>query len=83
MDPQTCMFLRQRDHTEIMAEKFTTRSVSICYNQDQSTVAVRELLGFSCCELFLLEAGSIGRGYFGKPGEGECPLLETVTKQRE
>jgi hypothetical protein len=28
------------------------------YKQDQLAVAVRELLGFSRCELLLLEAGS-------------------------
>jgi hypothetical protein len=34
------------------------RFVLRCYNQDQLAVAVRELLGFSCYELLLLEAGS-------------------------
>jgi hypothetical protein len=37
---------------------------------------VRELLQFSRGELFLLEAGSWGRGNFGNPEEG-------VTKQRQ
>jgi hypothetical protein len=37
---------------------FSTRSLPRCYNQDQLAVAVRELLGFSRCELLLLEVGS-------------------------
>jgi hypothetical protein len=40
-----------------MEKAFSTLSVLRCYNQDQLAVGVRELLGFSSCELLLLEAG--------------------------
>jgi hypothetical protein len=52
-------------------------------NQDQLAVSVRELLGFSRCELLLLDAGSGGRGQFGNPEEGERPPLEADSKQRQ
>jgi hypothetical protein len=42
MDPQTCMFLGQREKTEIMGEVFATRSVSRSYNQDQLAVEVSQ-----------------------------------------
>jgi hypothetical protein len=57
-DREISMFPRQQENTAIMEETFSTRSVPICYKQDQLAVAVRELLGFSRCELLLLEAGS-------------------------
>jgi hypothetical protein len=38
-----------------MEETFSTQSVPRCYNQNQSAVAVTELLRFSLCELLLLE----------------------------
>jgi hypothetical protein len=60
---------------------FSTRSVPICYEQDQFAVAVRELLG-SVVEMFLLETGSRGRGPSGNSEEGERPPLEADTKQR-
>jgi hypothetical protein len=44
---------------------------------------VRGLLLFSRCELLLLETGSWGREHFGNSDEGECPLLEAATKQRQ
>jgi hypothetical protein len=44
---------------------------------------VTELLGCSLCEMFLLEAGSRGRGHFGKPQDGEHPPLEGATKRRQ
>jgi hypothetical protein len=53
------------------------------YKQDELAVAVRELLGFSHCELLLLEAGSQGRGQFRNPKEGERLMLEAATKQRQ
>jgi hypothetical protein len=37
---------------------------------------------FSRCELLLWEAGSL-RGHFGNPEEGERPLLEAATRQRQ
>jgi hypothetical protein len=41
---------------------------------------VTEQLLFNYCEL--LQAGNWGRGPFGKPEEGERPLLKAATKQR-
>jgi hypothetical protein len=58
-----------------MKEIFSKRSVSRCYNQDHLAVAVRELLGFSRCELLLLQAGTWGRGYLGNPEEGDWKPL--------
>jgi hypothetical protein len=55
--PLTSMFPRQRENTIIMEDTFSMRSVPR-YNEDQLEVAVRELQGFSRCELLLLEAGS-------------------------
>jgi hypothetical protein len=46
------------------------------------TDTVRGLLGFSHCELLLLDAGSRRRGQFRNPEEGECPPLEATTKQQ-
>jgi hypothetical protein len=40
-------------------------------------------MGFSHCEVLLLEAVSWGRGRFGNPEEGDFPLLEPATKQRQ
>jgi hypothetical protein len=44
-------------------------------------VAVREVLLFSR-ELLLLEAGSWGRGQFGKSEEGERPPLEAISRKQ-
>jgi hypothetical protein len=77
------MFPRQQENTAIMEETFSTQSVPGCYNRDQLAVAIRELLGFSRCELLLLEADSWGRGQFGNPEEGERQPLEAATKQRQ
>jgi hypothetical protein len=55
---QTSMFAWQQENTAIMEETFSTWSMLRCYNLEQLAVAVRELLGFSCHELLLLEAGS-------------------------
>jgi hypothetical protein len=52
------MFPQQRKNKAIIEETFSVQSVPRCYNQDELAVAVRELLGFSRCELLLLEAGS-------------------------
>jgi hypothetical protein len=71
-----------KKNTAIMDETFTARSVPKCYKQDQLSVAVIELMGFSRCELSLLEASSWGRGQVGNPEEGERPQLEAVTEQR-
>jgi hypothetical protein len=57
---------------------FSVRSVPRCYKQNK--LGVRELLGFSRCELLLLEAGSCGQVPFGNPQEH--PPLETATKQQ-
>jgi hypothetical protein len=65
-----------------MEETFSVESIPTCYNQDQLAAAVRELLGFSHCELLLLEAGSWGLGEFGIPEEGERLPLEAATKQQ-
>jgi hypothetical protein len=40
---------------------------------------LRESLCFSHCELLLLEAGSLRRGLFGNPEEGERLPLEAAT----
>jgi hypothetical protein len=61
---------------------FSTRSVPRWYKQDNLEVAVRELLRFSRCKVFLLEAGSWARGQFGNPEEGGRPPLKAATKQR-
>jgi hypothetical protein len=58
MAPQTSVLPRQQQNTAIMAETFSMQSVLKFYNQNQLAVAVSELLGFSRCELLLLEAGS-------------------------
>jgi hypothetical protein len=42
---------------------------------------VRAPLQFSPCELLLLEAGSLGRGTVWEAEEGECLLLEAVTRK--
>jgi hypothetical protein len=42
-----------------------------------------ELLGFSRCELLLLDAVSRGQGQFGNPDEGARPPLEATTKQQQ
>jgi hypothetical protein len=44
---------------------------------------VGEMLGFSRCELLLLEAGNRGRGQFGDPQQGEHPPLKAATKHRQ
>jgi hypothetical protein len=71
---------------------FSTRSLPRCYKEGQLAVAVelvgeletvvKELVGFSRCELLLLEAGNWDREQFGIPEEGEGSLLEAVTKQQ-
>jgi hypothetical protein len=61
-----------------MEETFSTRSVPRYYNQDQSADAVRELLGFSICEV--LEVGSWGQEHFGNTEKEERPPLEAATK---
>jgi hypothetical protein len=61
-----------------MEEMFSTRSVPSCYNQDQLAVAVRELLGFSRYELWLLEAGSWDWGQFGNQEEGNVRLWKPL-----
>jgi hypothetical protein len=43
---------------------------------------VRQPLEFSRCELLLREAGSWGRGQFGKPEKGERPALEAAIERR-
>jgi hypothetical protein len=48
------MFPWQKDNRAIIEEKFSMQSMLTCYEVMQS---VRELLGFSHCELLLLEAG--------------------------
>lgn len=55
-----------------MEEMFSLRSMLKCYKQDHLTVAVRELLGPSHCELLVLKAGSLGRGQFRNPEEVGC-----------
>jgi hypothetical protein len=52
------MFPQQQEYRAIMEEMFSKQSVPRRYNQKHLAVAVRELLGFSHCELLLLEAGS-------------------------
>jgi hypothetical protein len=81
--PQTSIFPRQRQNTAIMQDMFSTRSVPRCFTKDQLAVAVRKLLGFSCGELLLLEAGIWGREHFGNPQEGERPPLEAASKRRQ
>jgi hypothetical protein len=44
---------------------------------------VRGLLGSSCCELLLSEAGSWDRGNLDNPEEGERVPLEAATYQRQ
>jgi hypothetical protein len=56
--PQTSMFPWQIENTAIMEETFSTWCVLRCYKQGQLAVAVRELLGFSYCELLQSEAGN-------------------------
>jgi hypothetical protein len=50
--------------------------------EDWVNQVARGLLGLNRCELLLREAGSWGRGYFGKPKEGERLPLEAATEQR-
>jgi hypothetical protein len=66
-----------------MEETFSTRAVPRRYNQDQSAVSVTELLELRGCELLLLESARWGRRQSGNPQEGERPLLEAATKQRQ
>jgi hypothetical protein len=66
-----------------MEKMFYMQSILRGYDQDQLAVTGRELLGFSHCELLLLEAGSWGWCQFRNPEEGERPLLEATTKQQQ
>jgi hypothetical protein len=78
---KTSMFPRQQENTAVMGKTFSVQSIRRCYNQDQLSVAVREILGFSRCDLLLWEAGSWGQGQFRNLEEGERPPLEAGTKQ--
>jgi hypothetical protein len=77
------MFPQQQENTAIMEEMFSTRSMPRCCNQYQLAVAVRELLGFSRCEMFPLEVDSWGRVHLKNPELGERQPLETSTQQRQ
>jgi hypothetical protein len=52
------MLPRQQENTAVMEETFSTLSEPMGYKQDELAIEVRELLGFSSCELLLLEASS-------------------------
>jgi hypothetical protein len=87
--PQTNMFPWQQLHCN-RRRVFSTRSFQRCYKQGQLAAAVgqsvselvRGLLRFSRYELLLLEAISC-RVQFGNPEEGERPMLEAATQQRQ
>jgi hypothetical protein len=81
--PQTNMFACQQENTATMKKKlFYAVHVEILQAGSVSSYSQRTV-GFSRCELLLLEAGSWGRGQFRNPEEGEHPLLEAGTKQQQ
>jgi hypothetical protein len=90
MSNYTMAAIRQQPVNSNRGMVFSMISVPRCYKQAKlgvrselvgKLVSVRGLLGLSCCESLLIEAGSWRRGQFGNPEEGECPPLEATTKQ--